>query len=158
MARVQIKNQQKMPIDRLLLRRTVNLILAHALESAKPEVSILLLDDTGMTELNQQYRGRSGPTDVLSFPMYTEEELRQVQPEVLGDVVISVETAARQAESVGCALWEEMTRLLIHGVLHLLGFDHERSASDGRAMRTRERKILAALLEDERIADEIRQL
>jgi probable rRNA maturation factor len=133
------------------------LILAHALESAKPEVSILLLDDSGMAELNQQYRGRSGSTDVLSFPMYTVEELSQIKPEILGDVVISVETAARQAESAGCALWEEMTRLLIHGVLHLLGFDHERGAADGRAMRARERQILAALLEDERIAGAVSQ-
>jgi probable rRNA maturation factor len=133
------------------------LILAHALESAKPEVSILLLDDSAMAGLNEQYRARSGPTDVLSFPMYTEEELQQMQPEVLGDVVISVETAKRQAASVGCTLWEEMVRLLIHGVLHLLGFDHERSASDGRAMRARERRLLAVLLEDERIAEAVRQ-
>jgi len=133
------------------------LILAHALESAKAEVSILLLDDFCMAELNHQYRGRSGPTDVLSFPMYTEEELQKIQPEVLGDVVISMETAKRQAESAGCTLWEEIVRLLIHGVLHLLGFDHERSASDGRAMRTRESRILAVLLEDERIAEAVRQ-
>lgn len=128
------------------------------MESAKPEVSILLLDDAGIAELNQQYRRRSGPTDVLSFPLYTEEELRQLQPEVLGDVVISVETAARQAASAGCSLWEEMTRLLLHGILHLLGFDHERGAPEARAMRAQERRILAALLEDERIADAIRQL
>jgi len=132
------------------------LILAHALESAKPEVSILLLDDSGMAELNRQYRGRSGPTDVLSFPMYTEEELRNVQPEILGDVVISLETAQRQAVSAGCALWEEITRLLIHGVLHLLGFDHELSASDDRVMRDQERRILAVLLEDKRVGGAMR--
>jgi rRNA maturation RNase YbeY len=134
------------------------LILANALESAKPEVSILLLDDPGIAELNRQYRGKSGPTDVLSFPMYTAEELSTVQPELLGDVVISVETAARQAASAGCSLWEEMTRLLIHGILHLLGFDHERSAPEARAMRAQERRILAALLRDGRIGDAIRQL
>jgi len=133
------------------------MILANALESAKPEVSILLLDDSGMASLNEQYRARSGPTDVLSFPMYTAEELQQMQPEVLGDVVISTETANRQAASAGCSLWEEMVRLLIHGVLHLLGFDHERGASDGRAMRACERRLLAVLLEDERIAEAIRQ-
>ncbi len=133
------------------------MILAHALESTKPEVSILLLDDSGMAELNQKYRGLSRSTDVLSFPMYTPEELEKIQPEILGDVVISVETAQRQAASAGCALWEEIARLLIHGVLHLLGFDHERSASDGRAMRARESRILAVLLEDERIAEAVRQ-
>jgi probable rRNA maturation factor len=152
MAKVQIKNQQKMPIDRSLLRRTVKLILVNALESQKAEVSLLLLDDCGITALNEQYRGKPRPTDVLSFPLYTAEELTDMQPEVLGDVVISIETAARQAERAGCALWEEMTRLLVHGILHLLGFDHENNAAGARAMRARERRILAALLEDERIA------
>ena len=105
MAKVQIKNQQKMPIDRHLLRRTVNLILANALGSKKPEVSLLLVDDSGIAKLNQEYRGKSGPTDVLSFPMYTAEELGRLQPEQLGDVVISVETAARQAMHAGCPMW-----------------------------------------------------
>ena len=135
----------------------MTLILTNALESTKPEVSILLLDDSGIAELNQQYRGKPHPTDVLSFPLYTAEELTGMQPDVLGDVVISVETAARQAERAGCALWEEMTRLLVHGILHLLGFDHENNAADARAMRARERRILAAVLEDARIAGAIRQ-
>jgi len=133
------------------------LILANALGSQKTEVSLLLLDDSGITALNEQYRGKPRPTDVLSFPMYTAKELRQFHPEILGDVVISVETAARQAEHAGCALWEEMTRLLIHGILHLLGFDHENNAVGARAMRARERRILATLLEDKRIAGAMRQ-
>lgn len=129
------------------------MILANALESAKPEVSILLLDDAGIAELNHQYRDRSNPTDVLSFPQYSAEELRTLEPELLGDVVISVETAARQAERAGVSLWEEMIRLLIHGILHLLGFDHEEGAAASRAMSSRERQILKQLLEDERIAE-----
>ena len=133
------------------------MILANALESQKTEVSLLLLDDSGIAELNGQYRKQARPTDVLSFPIYTEEELADMQPEVLGDVVISVETAARQAEHAGCSLWEEMSRLLVHGILHLLGFDHENNAAGARAMRTRERRILAALLEDEHIAGAMRQ-
>ena len=112
---------------------------------------------SGIAGLNEQYRGKAGPTDVLSFPMYTAEELRQVQPEILGDVVISVETAVRQAERAGCPLWEEMSRLLVHGILHLLGFDHENNAAEARAMRARERRILAAVLQDAHIADAIRQ-
>jgi rRNA maturation RNase YbeY len=127
------------------------------LESAKPEVSILLLDDAGIAELNLQYRGRSGPTDVLSFPMYTPEELRQIKPEVLGDVVISVETASRQAQGAGCSLWEEMSRLLIHGVLHLLGLDHEADAADKRAMQEREQSIFDMLFEDESVGGAIGQ-
>jgi probable rRNA maturation factor len=126
--------------------------LANALESAKPEVSILLLDDAGIAALNGQYRGKPQPTDVLSFPLYTAEELAGIQPDVLGDVVISLETAARQAERTRCALWEEMTRLLIHGVLHLLGHDHEQGPAAARAMRARERRLLKEVLADSRIA------
>jgi len=109
-----------------------------------------------MAELNQQYRGKSGPTDVLSFPMYTAEELLRVQPEVLGDVVISTETAQRQADNAGCTLWEEMARLLIHGVLHLLGFDHERGAAHERNMQKHEQQILSVLLKDKRVGGAIR--
>ena len=62
------------------------------------------------------------------FRCIPQKSYTDMQPEVLGDVVISVETAARQAERAGCALWEEMSRLLVHGILHLLGFDHENNA------------------------------
>jgi rRNA maturation RNase YbeY len=132
------------------------LILANALESQKAEVSLLLLDDCGIAALNEQYRGKPRPTDVLSFPLYTAEELTGMQPEVLGDVVISVETAARQAERTGCSLWEEMTRLLVHGILHLLGFDHENNAAGARAMRAREKQILSVLFTDKQVGGAIR--
>ena len=133
------------------------MILANALGSQKTEVSLLLLDDSGITALNGQYRGKPRPTDVLSFPLYTAEELTGMQPEVLGDVVISVETAARQAERAGCALWEEMIRLLVHGILHLLGFEHENNASGARTMRARERRIMRAVLADSRVAAALHQ-
>jgi rRNA maturation RNase YbeY len=94
---------------------------------------------------------------VLSFPLYTGKELRSLQPDVLGDVVISVETAVRQARRAGCPLWEEMTRLLTHGILHLLGFDHEGDPAAARAMRTLERRILKAVLADSRIAAALQQ-
>ncbi len=110
-----------------------------------------------MAELNRQYRGRPRPTDVLSFPLYSAEELGGMQPDVLGDVVISVETAARQAQKAGCPLWEEMTRLLIHGMLHLLGHDHENNTAAARGMRARERAILKAVLADSRVAAAMRQ-
>jgi len=126
--------------------------LANVLESARPEVSILLLDDAGIAALNAQYRSKPQPTDVLSFPLYTAEELAGLQPDVLGDVVISMETAVRQAERAGCALWEELTRLLVHGIVHLLGHDHEQGPAEARSMRALERRILKAVLADESIA------
>lgn len=106
----------------------------------KSEISILLLDDKGISELNLQYLDRQGPTDVMAFPLYAHdaEDASTQKPDMLGDVVISVETAERQAQD----FQEEMIRLLTHGILHLLGFDHEKSSVDSRKMKTRENRIV----------------
>jgi probable rRNA maturation factor len=105
-----------------------------------PEISILLLDDRQIQELNCAYLSRDCPTDVLSFPM-AEGLFPAVQPHILGDVVISVETALRQA-----GLHEELAFLLIHGILHLTGYDHEHGGSEQRRMRRMEQKLLKTLL------------
>ncbi len=118
--------------------------------SPNPEISILLLDDTGIAELNSRYLHRSGPTDVISFPM-TDQEFPGVQPWVLGDVVISVETAAAQAPEHNQTLYEELLALLIHGVLHLLGRDHEASPADARAMRAQEKQLFADIIQDKKV-------
>lgn len=91
--------------------------------------------------LNRQYRGKDKPTDVLSFPLADE-----LHPELLGDVVISVDTAARQAQRRGHSLREEIQTLLIHGVLHLLGYDHEVSRSEAIRMHRKEREIMEILV------------
>ncbi len=103
-----------------------------------------MLDDRQIAALNQDYLKRTGPTDVLSFPMRT-ASFPQVQPEVLGDVVISVETALRQAHRRSVSFDDELSRLLVHGILHLLGYDHETSARDARAMRARERAVFRSI-------------
>lgn len=87
------------------------------------ELSILLCDDGVITELNREYRGVNSPTDVLSFAMSEGEDVGQGNA-VLGDIVISVETALRQAREGGVSLSTEITSLLVHGLLHLLGYDH----------------------------------
>jgi probable rRNA maturation factor len=97
--------------------------------------------DPEIHALNRQYRGKNKPTDVLSFPLADEW-----QPFLLGDVVISVETAARQAQRRGHALGEEIQTLLIHGILHLLGYDHEVSRSEAIRMHRKEREVKAVLL------------
>jgi len=91
------------------------------------ELSILLTDDRGIRPLHALWRGRDRPTDVLSFAL-GEGEGAHIHPEVLGDAVVSVETAARQAPVHGLDLAEEVAFLLVHAVLHLLGFDHEDEA------------------------------
>jgi probable rRNA maturation factor len=93
-----------------------------------------------MRRLNARYRGIDRPTDVLAFAM-REGPHADLHPQVLGDVVLSAETALRQARSRRHSLVEELTRLLIHGTLHLLGYDHELSPADAKIMRRKEREL-----------------
>lgn len=99
--------------------------LLNALDSPDSELSIVLVDDDEMAGLNQTYRNKTGPTNVLSFPMH-EGEFSDLNPEILGDVVISMDTTHREAEELGLTLEQRFYFLLIHGVLHLFEFDHER--------------------------------
>ena len=122
----------------------MNAILV-ALALPKAEVSILLLDDPGIASLNEQYLKKTGPTDVISFPLH-DGAFPAVQPHLLGDIAISVPTAQRQADRRAVTLHEEMAALFIHGILHLLGYDHETSPAESRRMRAKQREILAQVL------------
>jgi probable rRNA maturation factor len=108
---------------------------------SEAELSILITDDEEISSLNRSYRGIDRPTDVLSFSQI-EGEGPFTWPELLGDVVISSETAERQALELGHTVLDEMKRLLVHGVLHLLGFDHEGDEEAARIMREAEEKYL----------------
>ncbi len=113
--------------------------LLGALEVPDAELSISLVGDQAMAEMNQRFRGRDGPTDVLSFSLL-EGEHAEHRGGMLGDVVLDVDVAGRQADSLGHSLDEELLRLLIHGALHLLGFDHELE-EDATVMEAREREL-----------------
>lgn len=118
----------------------------RVLGRSQMELSVVVCDDAFIQDLNRQWRGKDQPTDVLSFAM-TEGGGAHLDPTVLGDVIISVPTARRQAESMGHPLAREMRVLLVHGVLHLCGYDHERP-EDAPAMRAKEADVLRALGED----------
>jgi len=124
--------------------KKVALTVLGLVEQENVELSLALVGNAEMQKLNAEYRRMNHPTDVLSFPM--EEKLLQ-ETRLLGDVIISVEQAAEQARERRRTLDEEMTTLLIHGIVHLLGYDHERSAKDARIMRRLEKKILGQLCE-----------
>ena len=106
------------------------------------ELSLDLVGDRRIRRLNRQYRGRDHPTDVLAFPM---REVAGPASSFLGDVVISLHTAARQAEACGHSLDHEVVTLLIHGTLHLCGYEHERGAREAYRMRRKELAILESL-------------
>lgn len=108
------------------------------------ELSILFVGDRAMRTLNRRYRGKDRTTDVLSFSL-REGAFSHIQPEVLGDIVIAVPTAARQAVEAGHTLGREIEVLLVHGLLHLLGYDHERSEGEERRMKRREVQLLKRL-------------
>lgn len=122
------------------LAKTSRMILAR-LGLADAELSILLTGDTEIHDLNLRYRDKDKPTDVLSFPQDAEDEIEGL-PKILGDVVISVETTERQAAEKGHSFDRELTVLLIHGILHLIGYDHERGRKDATIMRSMEAKLL----------------
>lgn len=108
-------------------------------------LSITLVDDGGIRTLNREHRGKDKPTDVLSFPLYEAGEASPHDGErLLGDVVISVDTARRQAADYDAPLQNELYRLLIHGILHVLGHDHEEPA-EREAMEAEERRLAAAI-------------
>ncbi len=115
---------------------------------AKPdaELSILILDNDGIQQINRDYLQRNRPTNVISFAM--QEGLGAgVQPQLLGDVVISAERAASDASAAQIPFEHELWFLLVHGILHLLGYDHERgSAVQAQEMEQREREVFAQLI------------
>src|SRR5215470_11145764 len=108
------------------------------------ELSVALVDDAEIRRLNAAYRRSDKPTDVLAFAM-REGDGAALHPAMLGDVVISLDTATRQAAERGAALADEVRLLLVHGLLHLLGYDHERSPAEARRMFRRQRALLAQL-------------
>jgi probable rRNA maturation factor len=104
----------------------------------------VLTGDRRIAALNRAYLQRSGPTNVIAFPMQ-EGPFGTRLAGMLGDVVISLDTAAREAQAAGVALQERLTALLVHGILHLFGFDHEAGGAEARRMQRKQRAILERL-------------
>ena len=107
-------------------------------------VDVMLADDAEQRHLNRIYRGKDTPTNVLAFPQGAPGSPRSDQPVLLGDVVLAFETVHREAAEQNKPLANHLRHLVVHGVLHLLGFDHE-NAADAAAMEAHEIKILAGL-------------
>ena len=103
-----------------------------------------MVDDARIAELNQCYLQRRGPTNVIAFPM-REGGFVEISPHLLGDVVISVETAAREGRVGGMCMQDRVTQLLVHGILHLLGYDHENDPAQAREMELQNTAVLEHL-------------
>jgi len=132
--------QKRHKISKIKLQKKAQAIL-NALGSHEGELSILLVDDSEIKTLNKDYLNRSGPTNVIAFPM-KEGDFLDINPQLLGDVVISMETAGREALQSGISTEERFAQLLVHGILHLFGFDHEKSEQDARKMEKKSDELL----------------
>ncbi len=120
------------------------------------ELSVVITSDRAILALNRKYRKKDEPTDVLSFPLLADSgarrriRARDARNLALGDIVISIDTARRQALELGVPLKERLRALLIHGCLHLIGYDHERSPAAARRMFAKERALAMMLAQNHR--------
>ena len=134
------------------LRADAHRVLS-ALGLRRTELSVIMVDDRTIQGLNREFRGTDSPTDVLSFSQIEQvgaaasnlDPLVDEPGTILGDVVISIDTALRQASQYRVTPAERLRTLLIHGTLHLIGYDHERSRVDARRMFARERELIDAV-------------
>lgn len=143
-----LANEQSMAVDVDALHALANLVVSEEGYPEATEVTLLLINEDEMAGYNQRFLNRTGPTDVLAFPV--EELLPGVVPEhdplgpplMIGDVVIAPTYVERQAEDHGASFDDEMALMVTHGILHLLGYDHEVDG-DAELMEQRERDLLA---------------
>ncbi len=150
--KVIITNKQKevkIPTGlRMLIRRCCNAVLKLENFEGSVEVSVTLVNNAQIRELNSQYRDKDRVTDVLSFPM-GENGVYDVDPntgaKLLGDIVISMETAVEQADRFGHSLQREVGYLTAHSMLHLLGYDHEDNGLQRIRMREKEEQVMTQL-------------
>jgi probable rRNA maturation factor len=118
--------------------------ILNALAFPEAELSILMVDDPTIEQLNRTYLHRKGPTNVIAFPM-REGSFGDINPQLLGDVVISTDTAAKEAEATGITAEARIYELLLHGILHLLGYDHEDDEQQARRMEEKSAEIMGLL-------------
>lgn len=142
---VYLDNSQSLPLDEGLWRERLETLMRLEGLPEAAQVSVSFVDDATIHELNREHRGIDRPTDVLSFPQYEPDEVfPEGMPVVLGDLVVSIETARRQAAEYGHDEEREIAFLLVHGFLHLLGYDHETPEEEAE-MRQQQRILLDRL-------------
>jgi probable rRNA maturation factor len=112
------------------------------------QLSILIVDDTQIAEFNLAYLNHAGPTNVISFPMQ-EGQFSDISPDLLGDVVISADTAHREAVEAGMQMVERFDQLLIHGILHLTGYDHVNSKEEAAVMDRKSNELIKLIQKED---------
>ena len=131
--------------QKILIRRAIEETLSYEGFKNNAEISVTFTDNEGIRKINNEFRAKDEPTDVLSFPLNDYEDSETAFCESLGDVVISLERAKEQAESFGHSFEREIAFLTVHSMLHLLGYDHVNSEEEDLEMRRRQREILISM-------------
>ena len=134
------------------IENIIAIIMSH-LDCSNQEVSILLTEDKDIRQLNQEFRGIDQPTDVLSFPQNADEDPSIPEEIILGDIAVSLDIAKTQAKEHGLDFKEEIILLLMHGILHLLGYDHEISEKEETKMRNKTRELFKLVFPERMLAD-----
>ncbi len=150
--KVYITNNQKtvkIPSGlRILIRRACHAVLEYEHFEGNAEISVIFVDNAEIAKLNEQYRDKPQPTDVLSFPLGEDGKYdynQETGAAMLGDIVISMERAMEQAELYGHSLQREVAFLTVHSMFHLLGYDHEAGGLEAVRMREKEEATLIQL-------------
>jgi probable rRNA maturation factor len=137
-----IDNQRRIKTDKKSIKNITEELLAF-LGISKKTLSILFTDNDGIRELNTRFLRRDSPTNVISFSYFGEERTFGVEDEqIIGDIVISLERTLEEAKKAGCSFYERLMGLIIHGILHIMGYDHEKDLKEKRRMRYMEKKLL----------------
>lgn len=129
------------------IQTTARRILS-ALGYPEAQLSILIMDDGQIAELNMAYLNHAGPTNVISFPMQ-EGQFSDITPDLLGDVVISADTSHREAVEAGIEMAERFNQLLIHGILHLVGYDHVNSEEAAAVMEQKSNQLMGLIRKED---------
>ncbi len=130
-----------------VVRAAIEATLQYENFAHESEISVTFCDNAYIRELNKEHRGRDSATDVLSFPLYEPftAQAETTEPVALGDIVVSLERAAEQAEEIGQPFYDEVAFLCIHSTLHLLGYDHELGHEEEEDMCARQRAVVAMM-------------
>lgn len=139
-----LKNQTKIKVPLGKIRKIIHQIF-QILSISNADLDVSFVGDLAIQKLNKKFRKKDKPTDVLSFPLYEAKEARKGNL-FLGDLVISLPTTQRQAKEYQKTFQEELYFLIVHGVLHLFGYDHEKTEREAKIMQNLEKKILRKIL------------
>lgn len=151
---IEVNNESGIAADEVEIAAFARFVLTRLHVNPQAELSVVLVDETAIERLHRQWMDEPGPTDVLSFPM---DELRpgtkteQTPPGLLGDIVLCPQVAQRQARAAGHATEEELLLLTVHGILHLLGYDHSDPAEEKQMFGLQRTLLLTYLAGRERL-------